>query len=106
MMVEEARFWVKLISGDALAQYMGFRDHTVRSLAAEVDSEVRKMAKKHADVPAEISSRSIIGHLRSGKRTTCQWWTARAIEKCLNAPTGSLFVPQVSRVSRPQRTAA
>lgn len=105
-MVQEARFWVKLISADALAHYMGFRDHTVRSLAAEVDAEVRRMARKNPEVPTSVSTRAAIGHLRSGKRNTVQWWTARAIEKCLNAPPGSLFVPQVSHVSRPQRTAA
>lgn len=83
MRVVEGRFWVKLISAQALAQYMEHRGFTVRSLAERVGC-----------------SRSLIGHLRSGKRNTCDPKYARAIEKCLDAPAGSLFVPQVSRVSR------
>lgn len=75
------RFWVKLISAAALAQYMEHRGLTVRSLADRVGC-----------------SRALIGHLRSGERNTCRPATARKIEKCLDAPVGSLFVPQVSRV--------
>lgn len=74
---------MRLISADALAQYMEHRDFTVRKLALKAGC-----------------SRALIGHLRSGKRNTCLPAHARAIEKCLDAPSGSLFVPQVSRVSR------
>lgn len=76
-------FWVQLISKEALASYMSFRDETVRSLA-------RKVGCSH----------SVIGHLRSGYRDTCDQETAKKIEKALQAPRGSLFVPQVSHVSR------
>lgn len=79
----EGRFWVKLISRQALAQYMQHRGFTVRTLAGKVGC-----------------SHSLIGHLRSGKRSTCQPATAIAIEKALDAPVGSLFVPRVSTVSR------
>jgi hypothetical protein len=79
----EVRFDVKLISADALAGYMKFRGETVRSLAAKVGCDFRT-----------------IGHLRSGKRTTCNRDIAPLIEKHLNAPPGSLFVPRVSRVQR------
>lgn len=79
---DNGRFWVKLISARVLADYMTHRDETVRSLADKVRV-----------------SRSTIGHLRSGKRHTCEPATAKAIEKALNAPPGSLFVPQVSRVA-------
>lgn len=88
----EGRFDVKLISAHAFAEYMRHRGFTVRSLAARVGC-----------------SRSLIGHLRSGERDTCQPATARKIEKALDAPAGSLFVGKVSYVSRevgPQRTAA
>lgn len=74
---------MKLISAEALAQYMEHRDLTVRRLAHK----------------AGVSS-SLVGHLRSGKRSTCLPGNARAIEKSLGAPAGSLFVAQVSRVSR------
>lgn len=102
-MVTEGKFWVKLIDRGTLVRYMDFRGFTVRTLAEAVDREV----KKHDRMT--ISSRAAIGHLRSdGKasRSTVQPWTARAIEKCLECPPGSLFVAEVSRVSRPQRTAA
>ena len=83
MIVIEGRFGVKLISADALAQYMKHRDHTVRTLAARVGV-----------------SPATIGHLRSGKRKTCRPQTAKAIEKALDAPSGSLFVGEVSHVAR------
>lgn len=85
MIVTEARFVVRLISADALAQYMKHRDHTVRSLALAVGGD---------------HLRSTIGHLRSGRRRTCQPELARRIERALDAPRGSLFVPSVSRVAR------
>lgn len=81
----EGRFEVKLISADALAQYMKSRDFTVRSLA---------------DAVGGPKLRSTIGHLRSGERSTCDPDLARRIERVLNAPRGSLFMPSVSRVSR------
>lgn len=44
-------------------------------------------------------SKATIGHLVSGHvRTTRSEW-AQAIEEALDAPTGSLFAPTVSRVS-------
>lgn len=79
----EGRFEVRLISAEAFANYMTFRGFTVRSLAERANG-----------------NRSTIGHLRSGARTTCDPELAKRIEKALDAPAGSLFVPQVSRVAR------
>lgn len=73
---------MRLISAEALAQYMTFRGFTVRSLADRIGC-----------------SHSVIGHLRRGSRRTCKPDTARAIERALDAPTGSLFVPKVLRVA-------
>jgi hypothetical protein len=70
---------VKLISTQALQQYMQFRGETNASLAAKSGMQ-----------------RAIIGHLRCGRRTTCKPATARAIEAALNAPPGSLFVASVA----------
>lgn len=83
MVIIEGRFDVRLISSTALAQYMTFRGHSVRSLAI-----------------AAKCNRSTVGHLRSGKRKTCSPKAARRIEEALQAPPGSLFVAEVSRVSR------
>lgn len=74
---------MKLISARVLADYMAHRGESVRSLARRVGC-----------------SPSLIGHLRSGERTTCQPQTARRIEEELNAPPGSLFSSSVSRVTR------
>lgn len=79
----EVRFDVRLISSGALAQYMKHRDETCRSLANKVGC-----------------SHSTIGHLRSGKSTYVRPEWARAIERALDAPSGSLFVPEVSTVTR------
>lgn len=83
MKVTEWRFDVRLISSQALAQYMTYRDLSVRDLAERVGC-----------------SHSTIGHLRSGKRQFINERWAKAIEKSLDAPRGSLFVPQVSSVTR------
>lgn len=79
----EVRFSVRLISHLALAQYMSHRDFTVRKLANKVGC-----------------SHATIGHLRSGKSTYIRPEWAKAIEKALDAPTGSLFVPELSTVTR------
>lgn len=98
-MVLEGRLWVRLTGRRALVDYMKFRHYTVRGLAADVDRITAKAGEP-------TSSRAVIGHLRSGERTTCRPSTAAAIESCLQAPPGSLFVAQVSPVSRPYKTAA
>lgn len=72
---------MRIISAEVLNQYMEFRNETNRSLAIRTGPGV---------------GREIIGHLRSGKRKTCSARTANAIEKALNAPPGSLFVPEVT----------
>jgi transcriptional regulator with XRE-family HTH domain len=79
----ERRFDVRLISADALARYMEFRGHTVRSLADRVGC-----------------SRATIGHLRSGRRDYVDPAWAKSIERHLDAPKGSLFVPELSSVTR------
>lgn len=81
----EGRFEVRVISSVAFAQYMKHRGFTVRSLAASL---------------GDPRLRSTIGHLRSGKRPTCDPELARRIERVLDAPKDSLFVPLVSRVAR------
>lgn len=82
------RFWVQLIDRQTLIRYMEYRGESCSTLARKVGCH-----------------RSLIGHLRSGHRRTCQPLTARAIEKALNAPPGSLFVerhimPRASTVQR------
>lgn len=81
----EGRFEVRVISHQAFAAYMNHRGYTVRSLA---------------DALGDQRLRSTIGHLRSGKRPTCDPTLARRIEKVLDAPRDSPFVPLVSRVAR------
>ncbi len=79
---------MKLISRDALRQYMEFRGETNVSLGAKAGV-----------------SKAIVGHLRSGQRTTCTGKTARLIEGALNAPPGSLFVAEVPNGSQGARRA-
>lgn len=77
---------VELISSEALAQYMIHRGFTVRSLATSVSQQVP-------------CSRATIGHLRSGERKSTSPQIAHEIERCLDAPQGSLFVAKMSTVS-------
>lgn len=87
MEVVGGRFWVKLVSSETLVEYMAYRDLTVRDLAARAGC-----------------SKATVGHLRSGKRQTCGTKTAVAIAKALQAPVGTLFLPQVSHVVRNNKT--
>lgn len=89
MLATERRFDVRLIDANTLARYMDFREVTVRSLARVVGC-----------------SPATIGHLRSGKRAYCRPEWAKAIEKFLQVPPGSLFVGEVSTVSREIRRRA
>ena len=89
MIVTERRFDVRLISADALARYMSYRDMSVRALALKVGC-----------------SPATIGHLRSGHRDYVRTEWAKAIEDSLEAPRGSLFVPEVSNVTREVRRLA
>jgi len=79
----EGRLDVRLISAQALRQYMGFRGFSVRSLATKVGV-----------------SHGTIGWLTSGQRTTTKPETAKRIAKALDCPVESLFVPIVVRGSR------
>lgn len=89
MITREVRFDVQLISADALAHYMKFRDLSVRELANRVGC-----------------SHGTIGHLRTGRNRNIKPEWAKAIEKELQAPPGSLFVPRVSTVQRETRRSA
>ncbi|NUP75341.1 MAG: helix-turn-helix transcriptional regulator [Sinomonas sp.] len=85
------RFDVKLISTEAFRSYVKHRGMTMREIAFK----------------AGVSPQ-LIGHLHSGHRTSCRPENARAIEKALDAPRGSLFLDKQSIVSRdvPARRAA
>lgn len=89
MTTQDWRFEVKLISHQALAQFMKHRGFTVRSLAARTGV-----------------NKSTIGHLRSGARRTCRDESARAIAKALDCPVDALFVAAVLHVSRDVRRAS
>ncbi|WP_170228541.1 helix-turn-helix transcriptional regulator [Nesterenkonia populi] len=69
---------MELISTDAFRQYMKYRGYSVQGLADRVNV-----------------SKSTIGHLRSGFRKSVGPDIAKAIEKALDAPVGSLFLPKV-----------
>jgi transcriptional regulator with XRE-family HTH domain len=70
---------VKLKSRQALLEFAEFRGYSGRAIA-----------KKARLSPA------IVGHLMSGRRTTCNPATAAAIEQALGCPDGFLFEPSVS----------
>ena len=103
MLVTERRFDVQVIDAQSLAAYMEQREYTVRTLADAVERELRRRRVANPRV-----SHSVIGHLRnpnSGRRY-CRPEVAKAIEKILNAPPGSLFVERLSSVQRETRPGA
>jgi len=84
------RLDVRLISAQALRQYMAFRGYSVRTLAEKVGV-----------------SHGTIGWLTSGRRDTTKAETARAIAKTLDCPVDALFVVDgVVHGSRTIRSAA
>lgn len=89
MVAIERRFEVRLISPDALRQYMKFRKFTIRGLAARVGC-----------------SRTLIGFLVKGTRRTCGPEIANGIAEALDCPLDALFAPRVSSVQREVRRAA
>lgn len=89
MIATERRFEVRLISPQALRQYMAFRRYTIRSLAKRIGC-----------------SHSTIGHLVSGARKNVSPRIARSIAEALDCPVESLFVPRMSSVQREVRRAA
>lgn len=86
---DHGRLWVRLISKQAFRQYMEFRGETNESLG------------KKAGV-----SKAIVGHLRSGQRSTCSGRVASAIERALNAPPDSLFLAHLPHATRSKERAA
>jgi hypothetical protein len=85
------RMYVRLISPQALAEYMKFRRLTNESLAIKCGSY------KH---------RSTISHLRSGTRKTCGPEIARKIADALECPVNALFVAEVPTASQGERRSA
>ncbi len=77
---------MRLKSRRSLNEYVSFHKLSGRGLA-------RKAGLKPA----------IVGHLLSGRRSTCSLATARAIEEALGCPPGFLFEPTMSRVADSQR---
>lgn len=74
-------FYVELISTDALRQYMKYRGYSIKGLADRIGV-----------------SKATIGHLHSGGRKSVGPEIAKNIERALDAPIGSLFLPKVSPV--------
>lgn len=77
---------LKLVSPAGLCQFMEYRGMSVRTLAERVGC-----------------SHSTIGHLRTGERRYVRAAWAKRIEQALDAPRGSLFVVEVSSLSREPR---
>lgn len=71
------------VQRQVLKQYLAYRGLSYAGLGAACRPRV---------------SKSLIGHLASGERTTCSPESARAIEKALDVPAGTIFVPQVLNV--------
>lgn len=76
------RHWVQLISKISF-----------RAIVEHGDWTVRKLADKSG------VNRSTIGHLLTGKRSTCTSPNAKAIAKSLGVPVDALFYSQLSIVA-------
>lgn len=83
-----------LLSSKALGQYIEHRDESYASLARKVTL----LGSKAKPLPVKCS-KATIGHLVTGAMKGTSPARAKLIEEALNAPTGSLFLYKVSRVS-------
>ncbi|MEU3847153.1 hypothetical protein AB0E44_09170 [Micrococcus terreus] len=94
---------MNLNSPELLATLMDHKGYTVRSLADQVDVDLRKTHAKRSradsTAPNECS-KSTIGNLRSGYRKRVHPDTAAAIAHRLGLPVDALFTPKVSTVYR------
>lgn len=79
----EGRFYVEIVSQQALVRHMQHQDFSVAKLA-------RMIGK----------SKATVGHLHCGGRTTTSSETAKAIEKALGLAPCTLFLPKVEPVTR------
>lgn len=77
------RFYVELVSQQALVRHMRHQDLSVAKLAAMIGR-----------------SKATVGHLHCGGRSTTSSETAKAIEKALGLPPCTLFLPKVEPGSR------
>lgn len=75
------RFEVKVVDRRILEHYIKFRGYSYAQLSEKVGC-----------------SKATIGHLVSGHVKTTKGEWAKSLERILDAPPGSLFVPVVSRV--------
>lgn len=78
--------WAELKDLDEFLRWLDHCGLSVRDLAARCVVKDRRTRK------FKLLSPAAVGHLRSGKRRTCEPDTARAIEAALNVPPGTLFV--------------
>lgn len=83
------RFYVELISRQALVRHMAHQDLSVAKLARMIGR-----------------SKATVGHLHSGGRTTTSPETAKAIEKALGMPPCTLFLPKVEPATHSANRAA
>lgn len=79
----DGRFYVELISQQALDRHMKHQDLSNAMLARRIGR-----------------SKATIGHLRSGGRSTTSSETAKRIEKALGLPLCTLFLPKVEPATR------
>jgi hypothetical protein len=84
----------KLLSSDALRQYLRHREATYESLAQQVT--ILGVKQK----PPVRCSKATIGHLCTGQIEGTSPERAKLIEQALEAPIGSLFVYKVARVAQ------
>lgn len=91
--IDPWRLTVQLKSRTALNEYADFHRLSGRELARRADAIAKKKNKDRGVGPG------IVGHLMSGRRTTCSLLTAQAIEEALQCPPGFLFEPSLSPVA-------
>jgi transcriptional regulator with XRE-family HTH domain len=94
MRITTERLDIKLTNAEMFAQLMKANGYTIRTLAESV-KHVLIRKRSNARV-----SKSTIGYLRSGERSTVNHDVALAIAELFNLPATALFTPKVITVTR------
>lgn len=94
---------MQLISKEAFRQFVDFKRHSNSSLA-EAASEI--LREEGYGIKCSESTVAFLRSKKKSARNTCRPETARAIEKALGAPPGSLFAVKVIGASPSEKRTA
>jgi DNA-binding XRE family transcriptional regulator len=93
------RHTVKLTNAELFNQLRELHGYSIRGLTEAVDRKLNPMPRRSRSARITVS-KSTIGHLSSGERTTCNVEVAKAIAGIFKLPPSALFTSKIDTVTR------